>query len=48
MIRHGEPDLAPGEFVQARNEMVDDRVDFNTPHRLLASLLDGWCDGGAR
>jgi len=48
MIRHGESELTPGEFVQARNEMVDDRVDFNTPHRLLASLLDRWCDGGAQ
>lgn len=46
MIRHAGPDLAPGAFVQASEEMVDDRVDFNTPHRLLASLLDRWCDGG--
>ncbi len=48
MIRHGESDLAPGPFVQARDEMVDGRVDFNAPHRLLASLLDRWCDGGAQ
>jgi GMP synthase-like glutamine amidotransferase len=48
MIRHGESELAPGAFVQARDEMVDDRVDFNTPHLLLVSLLDRWCDGGAQ
>jgi GMP synthase-like glutamine amidotransferase len=48
MIRHGESELAPGAFVQARAEMVDHRVDFDPPHRLLASLLERWCNGGGR
>jgi GMP synthase-like glutamine amidotransferase len=46
LIRHSEADLAPGRFVQSREAMLDASVDFETPHRLLATLLDGWCDGG--
>lgn len=48
MIRNCEADITPGKFVQSGGAMLDESVDFETPHRLLASLLDGWCDGGVR